>query len=501
VLQQQFLNDNRQQPGGGLEDDPNGLLSDEQFETSLFNLGLDDDNESVASLPAEVQQRAPVVMSLEEIEAKMQQQQPQQPPQPPQPPGAWQQQAQQIPPGAQAKGMQFQGKGKGGPMQGKGMMMNPAAMQMQGKGMMTPEMMAAKGKGMMHPAMMAKGKGMMMHPGMQGKGMPGLDMDGKGKGMQGKGMVPQMMVPRSAPMCGTLMNNRDVQYVVSSQLRQLHSAGGDPHVDDFYYQHWLRKMRAASAAAAGGGVAAPPSSSMPLPLPSWKSEKAKKTEAEAAKALAETEQRELTSTWEKKHSVLGHCAKTSISRPRQLLAVPKAGDDDVTQTITEQAEDAKAAELGDKGRWADGIDSGEKYPTFAGSRWAVRLAVEKGYRALFLLQDIMRLLGAQPQPKGHQAKEMKQQSATLLQSLGQVMGLAEGGSATVDGGRVAALLSAPKGARLIAQTMPLLSVDKQRMLLPSLVLALMLQDPLPVVLETPKPVSKAVCESECRFET
>jgi hypothetical protein len=360
--------------------------------------------------------------------------------------------------------------------------------------MMTPEMMAmAKGKGMMHPAMMAKGKGMMMPPGMQGKGMPGLvegyGYMGKGKGT-GKGM-PQMMVPRSAPLCGTLMNNRDVQYVVSSQLRQLHSAGGDPHVDDFYYQHWLRKMRAAAAAAAGG-AAAPQPASVPLPLPTWKSKKV--TQAEAAKAKQEAEQRELTNTWEKKHNVLGHCAKTSISRPRQLLAVPKAGDDAELTVTAEEAEEQEKQD-GDKGRWADGIDSGEKYPTFAGSRWGVRLAVEKGSRELFSLQDLMRLIGAAA--GGQQAEEMKQQLGSLHQSLAQILGIvtpASGSTATtVDQGRVDSLLSVPKGSRLVAQTLPLLPLVQQQTLLPALVLALVTQDPLPEIKERPKPVRYRVC--------
>lgn len=348
---------------------------------------------------------------------------------------------------------------------------------------------------------------MGMHPGMQmpprGMSMPGYQGPRMGMGMP-RGMAMNMHArppPRGGNgLCGELMNPRDVQYVISQQLRQLHTAGSDPLSDDYYYQHWLRRQR---AKAMSSGHATP---SAPLPLPVWKRES---SGGDSAQKILQHErektQAQASQKWEKKHNVLGHCAKSHVSRPKQLLSIPKAdpgagdgGDEDANADDGDNSNpEGKWSELGSP-RHAQ--STGAAIVPFKNSLWYTRLAVEKLARTTLALQDVLRLLEVQ----SHQpvAGEMHQQRIKLQRQLISGLGLkvvhAVGqGSGTevaesnelhpqqhkiqsVDHVKLSAVLQLPKGARLVAQILLQLPAMVQHALIIDLVVHILSQEPLPV---------------------
>lgn len=192
-----------------------------------------------------------------------------------------------------------------------------------------------------------------------------------------------------------------------------------------------------------------------------------------------------TEKWERGNKVLGHCQKTHIARPRQLLSVPKredvGGDGGDEEDDAEGSDDEAAA----AGKWSQkGALAADAVAVFTRSRWKVRMKIEKASQYLGRLRDIMRLLEVN---RGEaRIKEMQAQRTRLLGGICRVLGFeskrADGDAeptVVLNAAALQSVLAFTKGRRLTAQALPLLPTVQKHMLLPEMMTALLVNKELP----------------------
>jgi len=162
--------------------------------------------------------------------------------------------------------------------------------------------------------------------------------------------------------------------------------------------------------------------------------------------------------------VLGHLERSDASRPRPQLSVPSIHDID--------PDDADLDSEGDGDGDGDVGASSFRIP-FATRLWGMRVAVQRGYEALYTVQELQHLLNtpmiaANDQIRAEILTDMHSAIKLLSQSVGikpasardQDQGL---GAPVValEGGLVAAILQTAKGKKLMSRSIKLLEPEKR----------------------------------------
>ena len=264
------------------------------------------------------------------------------------------------------------------------------------------------------------------------------------------------------------MSTGEVRFVLSKVLDPLKMQ--DPYCDDFYAIQTAIKKNSEIAAAAAKNNTAPQTPPLHVPLPIWKVAKERLLQQLAA---SKQDQAERTVAWEKKEHVLGHVTRLDFSRPRQQLSFTAAPTDEEVELDT----------TGDTPK--------NCYGTVL---WNMRVAVNRGFNALYTVQELHQLLNtpmiaSNPEARADILNEVSSALSLLSRSVGilpQVAPsgmegleeLAAGGSGTgevvLEGGLVAALLQTIKGKKLISRSMRHLTAT-QRWALTPVILARTLQ--------------------------
>jgi len=198
----------------------------------------------------------------------------------------------------------------------------------------------------------------------------------------------------AAAVRSSLMNARDVCYVVHSYMRPLHSL--DAYNDDYYrWGYDDRKSRNLLVLGGGGGGGGAAAAAANLPKPVWKEEKIKAREMETKyREAVETRARD----WGEKRQVLGRVAKVNVRRPRALLAAPGGDDGGAGGALTTRS---RLNEEGENNASADG-DAEESPESSPEERtrarlWSARLAIDRGYASYLSLVELRRLLQSNDQ--------------------------------------------------------------------------------------------------------
>jgi len=177
--------------------------------------------------------------------------------------------------------------------------------------------------------------------------------------------------------------------------------------------------------------------------------------------------------WEEKEQVLGHMQRSDINRPRELLSVPNWQD----------LADQEAGDL-------DGGDGGGgafRMP-FVRRLWNMRQAVQRGYEALYSLQELNHLLlspavAVNPMAVNEVRAQIDRAVAGLSQAVGIRMPAMGGGGGppageiALEGGLVAAILQTAKGKKLMSRSINLLPPEQRWALLPVILARVLQLDP------------------------
>lgn len=272
---------------------------------------------------------------------------------------------------------------------------------------------------------------------------------------------------------GQKMSSGEVRFVLAKVMDPLKMQ--DPYCDDFYSIQLAIKKNNERAALAAKNNTIDPTPPLHVPLPIWKVTKERLLQQMAA---SKEEQNERTAVWTKKEKVLGHVTRLDPSHPRQQMAV---------QTDTDTADD-------------DSTANGEaRKATYGTVLWNMRAAVNRGFNALYTVQELYQLLNtpmivSNPEARADILNEVASALSLLSRSVGilphvapasadSLEELAAGGSATpamsssdvvLEGGLVAALLQTIKGKKLITRSMRHLTTT-QRWALTPVILARTLQ--------------------------
>ena len=183
--------------------------------------------------------------------------------------------------------------------------------------------------------------------------------------------------------------------------------------------------------------------------------------------------------WEEKEQVLGHMQRSDISRPRELLSVPN------WQDLADQ-----------DGGDLDGGDGGAFRMPFVSRLWNMRQAVQRGYEALYSLQELNHLLlspavAVNPMAVGEVRAQIDRAVAGLSQAVGirlPAVGGMDGlrglggagppsGEIALEGGLVAAILQTAKGKKLMSRSINLLPPEQRWALLPVILARVLQLDP------------------------
>jgi hypothetical protein len=268
-----------------------------------------------------------------------------------------------------------------------------------------------------------------------------------------------------------MMNSSDVKFVVTKVMQPLETS--DPYSADYYYLQKNYKKNVSTreeAMAANAPVPAP----IYLPFPAWMD-----TKNRIASQLEETRKviNDRSRQWEEKEQVLGHMERSDINRPRHLLSVPN------WQDVADQQDN----EL-------DG-DSAFRMP-FVSRLWNMRQAVQRGYEALYTLQELNHLL-LSPLVAGNPmaVDEIRAQIDRAVAALSQAVGIrlpalaadaavaslrgppVASGEISLEGGLVAAILQTAKGKKLMSRSINLLPPEQRWALLPVILARVLQLDP------------------------
>mmetsp|Transcript_205 Transcript_205/g.460 ORF Transcript_205/g.460 Transcript_205/m.460 type:complete len:1254 (+) Transcript_205:3-3764(+) len=208
--------------------------------------------------------------------------------------------------------------------------------------------------------------------------------------------------PRKDLPKGKYMSPSDVRYIVNKVLQPMEST--DPFAEDFYFlQLSIKKNSIAREAALA--QQSPMPSSIYVPLPVWKETKERlRLQMDVTRKSFHDRSRQ----WESRERVLGHQVRTDIWRPREQLAMPR----DEEPEIEEGTEGA-----------VEGVGVGEEKAPFSSRLWTMRSAVQRGYEALYTVQELQHLLSSPlvaSNPTAYQeiAREIDSAIALLSQSIG-----------------------------------------------------------------------------------
>eukprot|EP01035_Chromulina_nebulosa_P017710 gene17710-23302_t len=271
--------------------------------------------------------------------------------------------------------------------------------------------------------------------------------------------------PNTQLRSSSMMKSNEITYVVRRVLDPMQSA--DPFSDDYYcIQFNIKKNKEVlDEAIANNSPHYPPL--LFIPLPTWKDSKERiRKQIESTKQLYEERSRK----WEEKEKVLGHVVKSDISRPKEMLNVPSINDIYNNQFLDS---------LNDN----DNMDSSIKQP-YSSRLWNMRLAVQKGYEALYTVQELQYLLHTPVHAnniinKDEVLTDIQRALVVLAQSLGiKNPSLTDSSNITLEGGLVAAILQTSKGKRLLSRSIQLLPPNHRWALLPAILSRVLQVNPI-----------------------
>lgn len=250
---------------------------------------------------------------------------------------------------------------------------------------------------------------------------------------------------------GKYMHPSDVRFVVNKALQPLETL--DPYADDFYFIQYTIKKNSIEREKALQEKSQPPPP-VKVPLPTWKDTKERiKGQISQSRAAFQAKVKE----WEEKEQVLGHRIKSEVSRPRELLSLPTLQDLDFDLNDDEEVE------------WR---------APFTSRLWSTRLAVQRGYEALFTVQELQYLLTSPLIQANVQAvEEIKHEIDVAVQVLSQslgirsienesFLGLTTGSTIQLDGRHIAAIIQTTTGKKLLSRGLKLLPIQHRWTLIP-----------------------------------
>jgi len=218
-----------------------------------------------------------------------------------------------------------------------------------------------------------------------------------------------------------------------------------------------------------------------VPLPVWKETRERiKLQMDSTRRAFHDKSRE----WETKEQVLGHQVRSDIHRPREQLRMPSAQELDQYNASDAAAEDG------------EGLDGniGEIKNPFSSRLWTMRQAVQRGYEALYTVQELQHLLSSPliaSNPVAHSeiVREIESAVSLLSQAIGirtmnssspQPSALLGGGEEqdfSLDGGHVGAILQTTIGKKLMTRSLKLLTPPHRWALLPVILAKILLSPP------------------------
>jgi hypothetical protein len=292
--------------------------------------------------------------------------------------------------------------------------------------------------------------------------------------------APFFSTPRLELGRGDYMSASDVRFVASKVLQALET--NDPYTDDYYYLQLQRKRNlTARDLAQHTRPNAPLPPLLPMPSPAWKDTKER---IKLQVSLSRQHLVHAVKEWESKEQVLGHRIRTEVTKPREQLALPDMHDIDFTDYDNE-----------DEGEW--------KAP-FSSRLWSTRGAVQRGYDALFTIQELETLatspmVGNNPLAMEEIRREMETAVDLLSESLGILNRHGEvAGQCSLDGRHVAAIMQTTIGRKLLCRGLKLLS-PQQRWALVPVVLARALMAAAAAPGQQPVPANPEAQMVECRL--
>lgn len=192
-----------------------------------------------------------------------------------------------------------------------------------------------------------------------------------------------------------------------------------------------------------------------VPLPTWKDTKERiRSQMDTTRKGFQQKSRE----WEEKEQVLGHQVRTDFSKPREVLSMPTLSELDLAGDMDDET--------------GEGGGNSEYKPPFTSRLWTIRAAVQRGFHALYTVQELHHLLSSpvvvsSPQATEEILREIDAAVALLSQAIGiRTTHIAGRHDFTLDGGHVGAILQTPKGKQLMSRSMKLLAPEHRWALLP-----------------------------------
>jgi hypothetical protein len=246
------------------------------------------------------------------------------------------------------------------------------------------------------------------------------------------------------------MSSSDIRFVVNKVLQPVET--NDPYAEDFYnIQFNIKKNQKLRDDAMRESKPVPPM--IHIPLPTWKETKERiKLQIEVTRQAFHKKAKD----WEEKEMVLGHCVRSNITKPKELLSVPTLSELDFDEN-----------------------DENEYKTPFSTRLWSIRLSVQQGFQALYTVQELHHLLAspiiaASPASMVEIQKEVENAMVLLSQSVGIRTNPVRVADFSLDGGHVGAMLQTPKGKKLIGQSLKHLLPEHRWALVP-IVLTKLLQ--------------------------
>lgn len=244
----------------------------------------------------------------------------------------------------------------------------------------------------------------------------------------------------------SLMNARDICYVVHSYMRPLVSL--DAYNDDYY--RWGYDDRKSRNLLVLGGGPGPGGPQQDLPNPVWKEEKIKAAKMED-KYRTTVEKR--SKDWGAKQQVLGRHVKVNVRRPRALLATDGALTSKLHEEDNQDTDDSQSAD--------DEHTTPEE--RIRARLWSARLAVDRGYNAYLGLVELRRLLQSNDPAimRGRKREELTDEVEGNIERLHSALGVRvtvpteedAKREITVNGKALARTLSLPKGRMLLSRVL------------------------------------------------
>ena len=184
--------------------------------------------------------------------------------------------------------------------------------------------------------------------------------------------------------------------------------------------------------------------------------------------------------------MLGNITKSQLGKPREVIVMP--GLNEILHSIA--SESSKPDGSGEAKTKASSEESSFKVP-YTSILWTMRVAVQKGYEALYTVQELHYLLSV-PAVTANAAdyEEISNDLHGALQTLSQSLGLrvssktveengvkSEVEEIFIDSNLVAAILQTSKGKRLVSRCLTMLLPEQKWALLPAIIVRLLQVNP------------------------